>query len=249
MRTTTLFAAVLVLAGAGAAGAQGAAKGEAEARRVLVEMTQRIAGLREFTVEARRHMDPALTPGMEAAEDARIEVQVQRPDKLHATIRAGKDVRHVFYDGATLTVLDEAKNVYAQTPVKGTIDDMVRHLDERFGFTPPLAELVTNDPHSFIRDQVKTARLGEARAIDGRQCRRLDLAGDLARADLWVAEDGRLPCRLEATFTGIEGAPKLNVEFGKWTVDADIPDSAFVFRPPEGARKIKMAPVEGPDGT
>ncbi len=247
-RAGAVLVALSTLSAAQAA-APSAPPPEAEARRLLVEMSRHLAEERELTIEVRRRMDRALAPGLDAPEDARITVQVRRPDKLHATIRAGEDVRHVWYDGQTFTVFDETKNLYARTPMSGTIDDVVRRLDERFGFTPPLAEFVANDPHAFIRGQVNAARLGPTERIGGQQCRQLDLTGDDARAKLWVGQESRLPCRLEATFTRIDGNPELRVEFERWDLNADIPDSAFVFTPPKGAHEITMVPVEKAGGT
>lgn len=260
-RTPHLLAGLLAVCAAGAAHAQvegqteeqkppapPAAKVETDARQALDEMVKALTSERQLVVTVTRRLDPALVPGAEVAENAKIEVQVRRPDKLHATIRAGDDVRQIYYDGKTVTVYDQTKNMYAQAPIEGTIDDMVRHVEQRFGFVPPVAEMVTNDPQSFLRDQVKGARVGKTETIGGKTCQQLDITGDFAEANLWVAQDGRLPCRLEATFTDVEGQPQLRVDFEEWRLGADVPDSTFVFEPPPGAQKIEMKPIEPETG-
>lgn len=203
-------------------------------------MSTRLASARSFTVDAVREMDAGLLEGRTAPDSAGIHVQVKRPDKLHAVLKSPGEERHFYFDGRAVTVYDATKKLYATEPVRGNIDDMLRYLDEHFGFMPPLAEFVANNPWAFLGVRAGSARLAGTQRFNGAECRQVNITGELADAQLWVATATGLPCGLTATFTRMEGRPKLRAGFSNWKPGAAVPDARFVFRPPPDARRIPM---------
>jgi hypothetical protein len=238
------FASVDMWPWEGAAARLAAAPAEADRSDPAIEavrrMTTRLASARSFTVDAVRHMDAELLEGRTVAESAGVHVEVRRPDKVHAVLRSPGLERHFYFDGSAVTVYDATKQFYATEPVRGNIDDMLRYLDEHFSFMPPLAEFVANNPWAFLGVRARSAQLGEARRLNGAECRQVNITGEHADAQLWVATATHLPCGLTATFTRMEGSPKVRAGFSNWKLGAAIPDSHFVFRPPPGARLIPM---------
>jgi hypothetical protein len=221
------------------AGADSADPAIAAVRR----MSTRLASARSFTVDATRQMDAGLLEGRTVPESASVHVEVRRPDKVHAVLTGRGEERHFYFDGSTVTVYDATKQFYATEPVRGSIDDMLRFLDERFSFMPPLAEFLANDPYAFLGVRARSARLAGTRSINGTECRQVNITGEVADAQLFVATDTGLPCELAATFTRMEGKPGLFARFSNWNLDASIPDDHFVFRPPLAARRIPMMPL------
>jgi hypothetical protein len=220
---------------------------EPAAASVLHEMSGRLASIDNLTFDATRHMDAALLEGRNVAEDAQIHVMVKRPNKVHAVSRSNLGVRHFYFDGQSVTVYDESKNMYATVPMEGTIDEMVERLEERFDIVPPLAEFVVNDPWAKIQDEISAGRIAGTEEIGGKSCQKLQLTGETANADLWVSVDEELPCRLVATFTKIEGNPQVRADFSNWRRDPGLTDDMFIFKPPPGARKIPMVPASDLD--
>jgi hypothetical protein len=206
-------------------------------------MTTRLASARSFTVDAVRMMDAELLEGRPVPDSAGVHVEVKRPDKVHAVLVSPGHERHFYFDGHTVTVYDATKKFYATEPVRGSIDDMLRFLDERFSFMPPLAEFLANDPWAFLGVRVRSAELTGTRIFNGARCRQVNITGEMATAYLWLATDTGLPCGLSATFTRMEGSPNLRTTFANWRLDAAIPDARFVFTPPPGARRIPMMPL------
>jgi hypothetical protein len=203
-------------------------------------MTTRLASARSFTVDAVRQMDAELLEGRSVPDSAGIHVEVRRPDKVHAVLKSPGEERHFYFDGRTVTVYDATKKFYATEPVRGNIDDMLRYLDEHFSFMPPLAEFVANNPWAFLGIRARSAQLAGTRSFNGAECRQVNITGEHADAQLWVATATSLPCGLTATFTRMEGAPKLRAGFSNWRLGAAVPDAHFVFRPPADARLIPM---------
>lgn len=213
------------------------------ARAALMRMSRALASARSFSVDATRQVDAGLLEGRGLPDSAAIHIEVLRPDHLHVVSRRADGERHFYFDGHSVTVWDAAKRLYAVTPMAGSIDDMIRALDERYGFLPPLAEFLANDPWSFIAPQVGTARVTGVQLVGGRACRILDVGGETADATVWVAPATGLPCALVATFTQKQRTPRLRAAFGNWRMGDDLPAARFTFVPPADARQIPMMPL------
>lgn len=215
-----------------------------DADQILRAMSAKLAAVKHFTFEAKRHLDPALAPAHERAESARISVSVSRPNQLAARSVSRERTMRVVADGRKLTIFNETKNHYAQAPMRTSIDGLVEKLDEEFGFVPPLADFAVSNPYREIRQQVsaityagrgKTGFLG----IGGVECHRLALRGRNADAELWIGVADQLPHRLVATFRDAARS-QLRVDFSSWNLTAPANPAAFVFTPPSGTEKIEI---------
>ena len=251
MKPNLTFAAVsLALAAAFTppvlAAAQPAAAQPSKGDQILRQMSAKLGGAQKFSFQAHREMDAALVPGGLAAQDARIGVSVQRPNQVAARSVSEKGARRFLADGQKLTLTDEKLNVYATVPMRTTIDGLVERIDDRFGFTPPLAEFILSDPYRLgFRRQAHTVSYGGrttwwAGFFGPVECDRLVLTGAEADAELLVAVSDGLPRKLTATFKHLEGKPQLKVEFSKWNLAAPVTAADFAFTPPKGAEKIEI---------
>ena len=81
-------------------------------------------------------------------------------------------------------------------------------------------------------------------SLNGVECERVTLTGEIADADVWIAITDHLPRRFVATFKDREGGPQLKVDFSDWNLAAKLEDSIFVFEPPQDAEKILMVTVD-----
>jgi hypothetical protein len=240
MHTKSLFLIFALLA----APAPAADADSPNADQILRQMSAKLAAARSFSFEATREIDPSLLEGRDLPEKARITVAVQRPNKLAGRAVSKAGVRRFIANGRTLSLVDEKKNHYATVPMRTTLDGLVAQLDEKYGFTPPLAEFALSNPYADFRQQAHTVTyLGRAKTsegflgLGGVECHRLGLKGKVADAELWVAVEDQLPHKLVATFHR-EGRPQVRIAFSSWNLAPPAGD--FTFTPPVGAEKIEM---------
>ncbi|MEY4484231.1 MAG: hypothetical protein RL693_1683 [Verrucomicrobiota bacterium] len=219
---------------------------EPNADELLRAMSTKLAAAQSFSFDATREIDAALLEGRNVAEKARITAAVQRPSKLAAQAKSKLGVRRFIADGKTATLFDAKTNHYASVPMPATLDGLVAKLDEKYGFTPPLAEFALSDPYADLRRQAESVTylgLGKTTGgflgLGGVECHRLALKGKDADAELWIAVSDQLPRKLVATFH-LEGQPQVRINFTKWNLNAPVTASSFTFTPPEGAEKIEM---------
>ena len=219
----------------------------ASADQVLRAMSAKLAGARQFSFHAKREIDAGLLEGVNLPEKANIAVSVSRPNQLAAVSVSRKGTRRFIADGRKLTLLDGKMNHYAQIPMRTSLDGLVAALDEKYGFTPPLAEFALSNPYKDIRQQAHTITdLGIAKVgagflgLGGTPCHHLALTGNVADAELWIAVGDQLPRKLVATFKNLPGQPQLRITFSAWNLAAPVSAADFTFVPPPGSQKIEM---------
>ena len=122
----------------------------------------------------------------------------------------------------------------------GTIDEVVDKIDREYGFTPPLADFVLNDAYRKFSGQIQSSAYKGIETINGLECDRLALGGEVADADIWISRDTQLPQRFVATFKDRQGSPRLTINFSDWNLAPTLEDASFAFAPPKGADRITM---------
>lgn len=208
--------------------------------QLLKQMSEKLAKANKLSFKVERKLDAALVEGRNVAEDAQIEISVSRPGKFTAKSDSKDNVRQVFFDGANVSIYDETMNLYATAPAPGTIDEMVAKVNEKYGFTPPLAEFILSDAYRALAPQIKTKTYKGKETVGGVECHHVTLGGDEADSELWIGVADLLPRKLVATFKNREGNPKLEANFSDWNLAASLDDKIFAFVPPKDAEKVEM---------
>jgi len=208
--------------------------------QLLRQMSEKLAQAKTLNFKVNRKLDAALVEGSNIAENAGIEISVSRPGKFQAKSDSKDNVRQIFFDGQNLSIYDETMKLYATVPVSGTIDDAVAKIDEKYGFTPPLAEFILSDPYAVLSKQIKSKAYTGKENIAGVDCHHLSFVGDVADSELWIGTADLLPRKLVATFKDREGNPKLQADFSNWNLAATLDDKFFAFVAPPEAEKIEM---------
>ena len=218
-----------------------------DADQILRAASARLAGAKQFSFKAHREIDAALLVGRDVAEDAEVEVTVQRPNKVFAVGKSQLGERQAYADGKTFSLVDAGMNFYATVPMRTSLDGLVDKIDEKYGFTPPLAEFVLSNPYKEFHRQARTVTyLGPGSYSEGSpnsesvDCHRLLLSGHGVEAEVWVGVNDQLIRKLVATFIDRPGNPQIRIEFADWNLAAQVTDGEFTYVPPPGALKIPM---------
>jgi len=204
------------------------------------QMSEKLAEAKKLSFKVDRKLDAALLEGQNVPEHAQIEISVSRPGKFLAKSESQDTVRQLIFDGENLSVYDQTMKLYATVPVPGTIDELVTKINEKYGFTPPLAEFILSDPYQALSPRIKSKAYKGKETVGGVDCHRLSLGGEVADSELWIGVADLLPRKLVATFKDREGAPQLQADFSDWNLDATLDDKFFTFVAPQDADKVEM---------
>ncbi len=204
------------------------------------QMSERLAQAKTFSFKVDRKLDAALVEGRNIPESAEIEISVSRPGKFLAKSVSKDTERQLVFDGQNLSVYDATMKLYATVPEPGTIDEVVAKVDEKYGFTPPLAEFILSDPYGALSPRIKSEAYRGKETVGGVECHHLSLGGDVADSELWIGVGDLLPRKLVATFKNREGGPQLQADFSDWNLAATLDDKFFTFVAPQDAESVEM---------
>lgn len=210
------------------------------ATAVLKASADKLGSAKTLRVAATHRLDPALGLGT-AIDEGPMEITVQRPNRFHMVQHAGVETREIAYDGRQLCVMHPQLKHHALEPLRASsIEQFASRVDERFGFRPPVAELLAGDMEREVLYDVTSAQLVGSERVGGTPCQRLHFLQKGMTTDLWIAESDQLPRRMYLTITDLPGQPGWDITFTRWELDPAVDEALFSRRPAADSVKVPM---------
>lgn len=235
-----------------AGGAQDKSNQSANARidpaadELLHKMSDKLANAKQFTVEGERTQDPGQVQGEEKGT-AKFEIAIQRPNGLKAKRIGGGTAHSLFFDGRQATLLDDKMNLYASVAAAGTIDEMLDSLHEKYGFTPPMADFLVQDPYADLTRDVLSGSEQGKETVNGTECHHLAFKQDNHDWEIWIAVSDLLPRKFVIDSKDKQAPPQLTATFTRWDLAPQLSAGSFTYQPSQGAEKIDMIPTTRPE--
>jgi len=215
-----------------------------DARAVLQTMSDKLSSAGQFSVRGTRKIDPALLSGRKVSEQIRFAAAVTRPNKIAAISTVSDGKRRAFvYDGSNVTLHDIDMGHYATVRGGRTIDRTIDILSDKWGFQPPLADLLVSDPFASLTGAATGGKVVGTAYAGGTLCDHIAVTQEGIAWDIWVARSDRLPRKFAIAVTTQEGCPKVEATFTGWNLNPKFPAAHFEFTPPEDAVEIDIAPA------
>jgi hypothetical protein len=214
---------------------------EPEAREAVKRMVATLHDAQRMTFEYENSYDTIQADGemLEFGDHGRT--AIRRPDRLagERRTRSGRHVRYA-WNGATVTLVDEGRKVYASTPRSGDLDSLIDFLRDDVGFKMPLADLFSSDLRELLIEHVVAARYVGKEQLDDTEvdhvALRLRTGIDV---QLWIRTGKEaVPQRVVLNFATADGRPQFRATLRKWDLDPSLRDGLFELEPPRGARKV-----------
>ena len=258
MKPLVPFAAALLLAGAAFAqepppppvdpDAAPARLVEPRADELVKRMSDLLASSKAFALEAEEVYDEVSDDVPRTQLTDRRHVVLRRPDRLAGTAAGDGVNRSVWYDGKTITALEDAQNVYVTMDVPPNIDGALDTAMERTGMVIPLSDFLYADVYDRLMGSVERGVYLGIHEVAGHPCHHLSFEQQTIDWQLWIdAGPQPLPRKLVIAYKDEEGVPQYQVTIGKWNLAAQVPDDMFQFQPPAGARRVEVAAVFAPE--
>ena len=151
----------------------------------------------------------------------------------------------IWKDDKTFTLLDRNNNVYSQVAAPGTIDETMDMLVDKYGVTTPLADLLSDDMYSALMKNTKTCRYLGLHYADGIKCHHIAATQKNIDWQIWV-DAGEMPQlrKIVITYKQRPGSPQYVAVLKSFKELDQVPEDTFLFKAPEGARKISLLPVK-----
>ena len=221
--------------------AEEAPKVDPKAREIIVRAVDYLANAKQFRVSAEIWQDLEVEPGEMAQFSKVVEIQLRRPDRLRLDVSTSLPKRSFYYDGASLTVLDRATGFFASAKTPATIDETLEAVEEKFGITFPLEDLLLSRPFGDGASKAISGSYYGLEPIMGVMCHHVGFRSEAIDWQAWV-EDGAVPLVRKALidFKTEPGSPRWMVLLNKWDLETPLPDFVFQFEPPPGAVEIEF---------
>lgn len=206
---------------------------------ILRATETKLAAARTVQLTAKHQISPSIAIGTLAK--APLAITVERPNRFFARqgpIGKGKEIA---YDGSTLRMIQPAELLHAEGTVKSsTISGFADAVDEKFGFRPPVAELLSSDLVAQMARDATSVRLVGKDSVGWSSCNliRVEQPGQIT--ELWISAKDQLPRRYRVTFTELKDQPSWDTRFSKWVLDAPVDTALFTKAPPAGSMKVQM---------
>ena len=171
-------------------------------------------------------------------------LNLNRPDKLHATRTGGFANVEMVYDGKTLTMLGKNANVFAKAEEPGTIDQLVDVLRKKYNRPVPAADLLMSDPNGELMPLVVDAKDLGSGVIRGVECDHLAFRTEEVDWQIWIAQGDRpYPCRYVITSHKVKGSPQYTIDVREWKAGDEVASDSFSLAIPQDAKELKPGDV------
>ncbi|MHC4295014.1 MAG: DUF2092 domain-containing protein, partial [Planctomycetota bacterium] len=200
-------AAVLVLAGCAER-----ANIEPRADQTLKSMCETVGDAESLSFHAEGFMDEELESGQQVQLCRKSKISLRRPNKLFVETEGDDLSRSVWYDGKSLTVLDNIDNAYASVEVPGTIEDMLDFVIEQYGLTIPVADFLFRKPYESLTAELQSGRYVGRDVVGEDTCDHLAFRGEMVDWQIWIDAAGTpVPRKFVITYTQEDSHPHYSV--------------------------------------
>ena len=226
----------------------GVSADEADAKRILKAMSDYMGAQKSLSCEFDATLEVVTKDEQKLALASSGSVSLNRPGKIRVTRSGGFADVEMSFDGKTLTLLGKNLNIYAQTAVPGTIDNLVDELRVKHNRPLPAADLLLSNVYAALMlDVVDVKDLGSG-VIGGVECDYLAFRAGEVDWQIWIAQgDHPYPCRYVITSTFIAGGPQYSIQTRNWKTGKQVAATDFSFRNTTNASKVELKNLAGTD--
>ncbi len=176
----------------------------------------------------------------------------EKPNKLALRHKGGRVGNTVVSDGGKIFVYIGPTRLYDQKPAPSSFDDLFQSGGPMAGSMLFIDSLLRSDVYGAIMEGVNKVEYAGVEKMGGQECQRLRFSQDQMDWDLWITT-GEKPVVVrvqmdmskgfEAMSSQMPGMKPMKMTavntFQNWQLGGALPNDAFVFSPPEGARKFE----------
>ena len=201
-----------------------------DANAILKAMSDYLTSQKSITAAFNTDIE-AVTPELQKIQFASSgEVQLVRPDKLHASRTGGYTDVELFFDGKTFALEDKKVNVYAQSEAPGSVDQLIDKLRGELGVDIPGADILVSNPYAALSEDVMDAKHIGRGVINGVECEHLAFRNLDTDWQIWIEVGAKpIPRKFVITSKAVTGGPQYTLLITDWQTDAPIAADALCF--------------------
>lgn len=210
--------------------------------QALKDMGTYLQTLKRFRVSTEVTGERVLADGQKLQHSATADMDVSRPNKLHAWMFSARAERDLIYNGKTITLYTPALKKYSTVEFGDTLGALFDQLELRYGVQLPLSDLFVLGTPAAQFDKIESAMNAGQDFIGKDLCDHYAFRGGKIDWQIWITAGSKpLPRKIVITNLSDEARPQ-SVSLIDWTLKPNFNDSVFKFTPPKGASKVEFVP-------
>ncbi len=213
--------------------------------QVLDQVCDFLKAQPSFTVTMDVTYDNVLDSGSKVQYSAYQNLWVQKPDRLRSDYVGDQRVTRFFYDGKSFTLQAPQQNYYATKPAPATLDAVLDQVDQKYGITIPMSNLMASDPCADIKADVQRTIFIGNDMVNREELYHILAIGTERDYQMWVTRDEPpLIRKVIITYKTLPSAPQYTTVLSNWNFKPRISEEIFTFSPPANAQKIEFQPTD-----
>jgi hypothetical protein len=227
-----ISAALIVLAGIPRSRAD-------DASQILKAMSDYLASQKTISSAFDSTLEAMTPQGEKIQFNSSGTLLLQRPNEIRLTRTGGYADVELLLDGKTATLYGKNLNSYVQLDGISSVDQLIDTLRDR-GMTIPGADLLLGNVYETLSADVIEAKHIGLGVINGVECEHLAFRNQDIDWQLWVQVGAKpIPCKYVITSKAVGMAPQYTLVIRDWKTDVPVDQTAFAFKPAEGAKKVE----------
>ena len=214
--------------------------------RVLNQVCNFLQAQKSFTVEMDITYDNLLDSGEKVQYSAYQKIWVDKPNQLRSDYMGDERNTSFYYDGNYLTLHNTDLDLYATKPAASSIDEVVKNVETKYGFTIPMSNLFVNDPCAKVTADIQKSVFVGTNLVNRVPAYHILFIGEDRDWQIWVNRSTRqpLPLKVVITYKNLPNSPQYTAVLSKWNFNPQIPAETFTYEPSEEAIGIEFLPLE-----
>jgi hypothetical protein len=219
-----------------------------DAKKLLKTMSDYVASQKNVSIAYDSDIEVITADLQKIQFTSSGQLQLSRPDKVHASRTGGYADVEFFFDGKTFTFYGKHLNAFAQSQSAGSIDQLVDRLRAEYFVEAPGADLLLSNVYDKLIEDVIDAKHIGLGVIDGVECEHLAFRNPDVDWQVWIEVGARpIPRKYVITSKAVTGGPQYTLRIKDWKTDAALAADAFAFKPPAGAKKVEFKDLANVD--
>lgn len=212
---------------------------------LLTQVCDFLKSQQSLSVEMDVTYDNVLPSGTKVQYSGYKTVSVQRPNMLKVNTIADQGNRNFYYDGKNITLFSPDLKVFATKEAPANIDEMVNTIEEKLGFTIPMANLFTTNPCAVLENVTQEPLYIGSNLVNREETDQILMVTEDWDGQLWISQDEPpLIKKAIVTYKKLPNAPQYTVLFSNWNFKPSFAPDTFTFTPAEDNFKVQILPPE-----
>lgn len=238
LRTGLLIVAGFSFTNAMAGQSQQTAQLDARVKAALLTTAEFLKSANTIGIKAQVTSEEVSSTNEKLQFDSEMEAVIVRPNKFFLR-KTGFENVSMWFDGATLTVMDTNTSKYTRIEVNGSISDAANKLDD-VGIETPFAGLLSDDLGKNMDKTIRSGKIVAEVSLQGRGLNHIALRQSDVDWQLWTDKATGAPAKIVVTSKNVTGSPSHEVRFSELRTGAEVAPVSFDFVAPKGAHEVPM---------